>query len=186
MDRLAGIQAWFQRAKAMGTRAMDVVEIFFLSAFYALLWIIPLYLVLLYAVLVFFPAPDPLSGLRPPAWLPYLIGAPVVSAYVVLVLGYLYVRLVRKQTVPEFIKEKPRLRGIAFLAASAVEKALAAVDGFFGAIGNVLGITLTIGVIILLVLIGLAILYWIGSAAFSSAPWWAVVIIILLIMILMK
>lgn len=183
---LAAPQGWLVRIKAIGARSLDVIGIVIRSAALALLWLVPVYAVLMLAVLMLAPTPDLSKGERPAAWIAPVIFGVLGGSYLALMLGYVFIHLVRKQTVPQFVNERPLLRESARWIAAKVDRIGSQIDRLITVVGKGIAHTVVALLLLAIAVLGIVLLWGIGSAAFGSAPWWAVVIIILLVLIYLK
>lgn len=130
------------------------------SAFSALACSIPILALLAMTLDAVLPRPDPATGQRADAWLlPVVLGG-AAAVYLVLLLSHLYLGLVRKESVARFTGRQ--VRRTAQRIAAAAERV---------GIGQLLDLLLARAVALALVLVpllGLALLWWIGRAAFGG------------------
>lgn len=179
----AGISS-LSKMKSIGTRFMDCVDLLLRCAIIALAWTVPLFVLFVLPILVFQPLPNVGGSLQP--WLLHLLIAVFAGTYIAIVVGHLYLLLIRKQTLSAFIESTPRLRAIRQGFGRVFWKVDGVLDKSFGALGRLAGklFLVLLGAAAILAAMGVAI--WAFGAAFSSAPWWAIVIIVLLVLILLK
>ncbi len=118
------------------------------------------------------PAPDPSTGLRAGAWFGPLVLATALAILLGLMLGYLYVHLVCKESVPALVRRQVR---------KAIRPIVAAIDRteISGLLEPIRARAVVIALAALLLLLGLVLL-WIGLTVVKAVPWWAAALIIVI------
>jgi hypothetical protein len=157
--------------KDAGERAVQFFPIVRRSGFYALVCGIPVLAVMAIVLNAILPAPDPSTGLRAGAWFGPLVLAAALAILLGLMLGYLYVHLVCKESVPALVRRQVR---------KAMRPIAAAIDrtDIAGLLDPIRARAVVIALAALFVLLGLALL-WIGFAVVKALPWWAALTIVI-------
>ena len=125
---------------------------------------------------------------RVPIWAVDVMWASTGLVYVGSVIFYLYVRLVQRRGISEYIEEHPSI--------TKIQNSIARItDRFLSIIGTAINKALSgvwVLLVIAVVLAILAVVIYFGVSILESligpitAPWWAIVIIILLVLLLFK
>ena len=175
MQRL--LKEWLTRTKDAGERVVQLFPLLRRSGLYALLCGIPILALMALLLNAILPAPDPATGLRA-AWL----GPAVLAAGIATLLGlmgaYLYLHLVRRESVP--VLARRQVRKVIRPIAVAIDR-----TDIAGFLDPLRARAVAIAFVALFLLLGVA-LAWVGIAVVRAVPWWAALIMIAVVLVLRR